>query len=709
MNKKIILLSSMLFGFLTYGQAPQKMSYQSVVRDNTNLLVTNSTVGVRMSILQGSASGTVVYEETHSISTNSNGLASLAIGGGTVVSGSMSGINWGAGPFFVKTETDPAGGTNYTIVGTSELLSTPYALYAANSPAGPQGPAGTPGLPGTNGLNGAVGPQGTTGAQGLQGIAGTNGVDGMNGTNGADGATGPAGPQGIAGADGANGIDGMNGTNGADGATGPAGPQGITGANGIDGSNGTNGADGATGPTGPQGIAGANGADGMNGTNGADGATGPAGPQGTAGANGSNGATGPAGPQGIAGANGSNGATGPAGPQGTAGANGADGAPGVAGPTGPAGPAITLAGTSNYVTKFATASTVGNSTIQDNGTSISAGLTTPSVIYQFYVYRQQLTVNGDGQSSLMGYRTRNSQNDGISYAQISANDATRGYNFWGDVYTFGVGGWNYNDYSRCGGTFGGDVNGLAWGSLGYRSSGLLNYGVYGSAAYASGGGFAVNNLDAGIGGGFHGMIGTMTKGNVIGQFNKGGLFASYNIGDVYTSGKNVELVSNGTEMTPAYAVTSTEAVIYKKGRAQMVNGTATIAFDSNYSKLLGERPVVTITPMGQCNGVYIESVTKNGFTIKELNAGNSSVEISWIAVGDRVDAKSTEVPSFIKDKSFDQNIDKVLFNDGDKTHSGEGIWWDGSTLQMNKNYPRELNPTREDKTRMLEAEKAGKK
>jgi hypothetical protein len=748
MNKKIILLSTMLFGFLTYGQAPQKMSYQSVVRDNTNLLVTNSTVGVRMSILQGSASGTVVYEETHSISTNSNGLASLAIGGGTVVSGSMSGINWGAGPFFVKTETDPAGGTNYTIVGTSELLSTPYALYAANSPAGPQGPAGTPGLPGTNGLNGAVGPQGTTGAQGLQGIAGTNGadgatgpagpqgiagangangIDGMNGTNGADGATGPAGPQGIAGANGANGIDGMNGTNGVDGATGPAGPQGIAGANGangIDGMNGTNGADGATGPAGPQGIAGANGAngiDGMNGTNGADGATGPAGPQGIAGTNGSNGAdgmngtngadgaTGPAGPQGIAGTNGSNGATGATGPQGTAGANGADGAPGVAGPTGPAGPAITLAGTSNYVTKFATASTVGNSTIQDNGTSISAGLTTPSIIYQFYVYRQQLTANGDGQSSLMGYRTRNSQNDGISYAQISANDATRGYNFWGDVYTFGVGGWNYNDYSRCGGTFGGDVNGLAWGSLGYRSSGLLNYGVYGNAAYASGGGFAANNLDAGIGGGFFGMVGAMTKGNIIGQLNKGGLFASYNIGDVYTSGKNVELISNGTEMTPAYAVTSTEAVIYKKGRAQMINGTATIAFDANYSRLLGESPVVTITPMGDCKGVYIQSVTKNGFTIKELNAGNSSVEISWIAVGDRVDAKSTEVPSFIKDKSFDQNIDKVLFNDGDKTHSGEGIWWDGTTLQLNKNYPREINPTREDKTRMLQAEAAPKK
>jgi hypothetical protein len=644
MKKRILLFSAMILGAVSFAQAPQKMSYQSVVRDNTNVLVTSAPVGVRVSILQGSASGTPVYVETHAISTNANGLATLAIGAGTVVSGTMASINWAAGPYFVKTETDPTGGTSYTITGTSEIMSSPYALYAANSAAGPTGPAGAPGAPGP------------------AGAPGTNGTNGLNGTNGTNGAVGPTGPAGAAGA---NGSAGANGATGATGANGSAGANGATGATGANGTNGTNGADGATG---------------------------------AAGANGATGATG---------ANGSNGATGATGAAGADGATGATGATGVTGATGPG----TLTGTTNYIIKFTSATGGGNSLMQDNGTSISAGLTTPSVIYQFYVYRQQLTINGDGQSSLFGYRTRDSQNDGISYAQISANDATRGYNFWGDVYTFGVGGWNYNDYSRCGGTYGGDVNGLQWGSLGYRSSGLLNYGVYGNAAYATGGGFAANNLDAGIGGGFFGMVGTMTKGNVIGQLNKGGLFASYNIGDVYTSGKNVELISNGTEMTPAYAVTSTEAVIYKKGRAQMVNGTATIAFDSNYSRLLGESPVVTITPMGQCNGVYIESVTKDGFTIKELNAGNSSVEISWIAVGDRVDAKSTEVPSFIKDKSFDQNIDKVLFNDGDKTHSGEGMWWDGTTLQLNKNYPREINPTREDKTRMLEAEaaKSGKK
>jgi len=723
MKNKILFFGALLLGCASFAQAPQKMSYQSVVRDNTNVLVSNASVGVRISILQGSASGTAQYVENHNITTNANGLASLAIGSGTVVSGSMASINWGAGPFFVKTETDPAGGTNYTIVGTSELMSTPYALYAANSAPGPQGPAGP---------TGATGPQGPAGPTGPTGLTGPAGPQGATGSTGATGLTGPAGPQG------ATGATGPAGATGATGAIGPAGPQG------LQGDPGAVGPQGATGPAGPAGPAGSAGAVGATGPQGLTGPAGPAGPAGATGPQGLTGPTGAMGAQGLQGDPGPVGATGPAGPIGGADTqvlfNNSGAADGnvnftfnngtstlttfsevLSGLTGSGNRLATLdntgklgtsnSGTNNYVTKFSNTGTVANTLMQDNGTSISAGLTTPSIIYQFYVYRQQLTINGDGQSTLYGYRTRDSQNDGISYAQISANDATRGFNFWGDVYTFGVGGWNYNDYSRCGGTYGGDVNGAYWGSLGYRSSGLLNYGVYGNAAYATGGGFAANNLDAGIGGGFFGMVGTMTRGNVIGQLNKGGLFASYNIGDVYTSGKNVELVSNGTEMTPAYAVTSTEAVIYKKGKAQLINGTATISFDSNYSRLLGESPVVTITPMGQCNGVYIESVTKDGFTIKELNSGSSTVDIAWIAVGDRVDAKSTEVPSFIKDKSFDQKIDKVLFNDGDKTHSGEGIWWDGTTLQMNKNYPREINPTRADKTRMLEEEaaKSGKK
>jgi len=116
-----------------FAQSPNKMSYQAVIRNSSNGLVTNSAVGMRISIIQTSPSGTAVYAETQTPTTNANGLASIEIGGGTVVSGNFSSIDWANGPYFVKTETDPTGGTSYSIMGTSQLLSVPYALYAKSA------------------------------------------------------------------------------------------------------------------------------------------------------------------------------------------------------------------------------------------------------------------------------------------------------------------------------------------------------------------------------------------------------------------------------------------------------------------------------------------------------------------------------------------------------------------------------------------------
>lgn len=130
MKKLFILLASFALSASMYAQAPEKMSYQAVVRDASNALVSNSAVGMQISILQGSATGTSVYTETQTPTSNDNGLVTIEIGGGTVVSGDFSTIDWGNGPYFIKTETDPIGGTNYTITGTSQLLSVPYALHA---------------------------------------------------------------------------------------------------------------------------------------------------------------------------------------------------------------------------------------------------------------------------------------------------------------------------------------------------------------------------------------------------------------------------------------------------------------------------------------------------------------------------------------------------------------------------------------------------
>jgi hypothetical protein len=122
--KLIVLLTHLLIGTLVYAQAPEKMSYQAVIRNTANTLVTNQAVGMKISILQGSASGTAVYAETQTPTSNMNGLVAVEIGAGTVVSGAFATINWANGPYFIKTETDPTGGTAYTITGTSQLLSS---------------------------------------------------------------------------------------------------------------------------------------------------------------------------------------------------------------------------------------------------------------------------------------------------------------------------------------------------------------------------------------------------------------------------------------------------------------------------------------------------------------------------------------------------------------------------------------------------------
>jgi hypothetical protein len=129
----LLLAAGVFFTQRATAQAPQKMSYQSVLRNSSNALLVNTVVGIKISVLQGTATGTAGYVETQIATTNGNGLVSLQIGLGTATTGTFAGINWATGTYFIKTETDPAGGTNYTITGTQEILSVPYAMYAGKS------------------------------------------------------------------------------------------------------------------------------------------------------------------------------------------------------------------------------------------------------------------------------------------------------------------------------------------------------------------------------------------------------------------------------------------------------------------------------------------------------------------------------------------------------------------------------------------------
>lgn len=113
-----------------FAQSPEKMSYQAIIRAQDNSLVVNSRISLRVIVHQSAATGTTVYQETHSPTTNSNGLVSLEIGTGSVTTGDFSKIGWDKGPYYIETQVDITGGSNYNITGVTQLLSVPYALYA---------------------------------------------------------------------------------------------------------------------------------------------------------------------------------------------------------------------------------------------------------------------------------------------------------------------------------------------------------------------------------------------------------------------------------------------------------------------------------------------------------------------------------------------------------------------------------------------------
>ena len=276
--KKILLLLTLLISSITFSQAPEGINYQAVIRNSIGNLVTSTTVAIRVQVRQTTATGTVVYQERHSVLSSAQGLVNMVIGGGTPQVGTFNGINWGMGPFFVNLAVDFANGINYQDFGTQQLMSVPYALYAKTSgnqlnqwrygntvPPSALGNFGDFYLDVITGnvyyknnntawiLTGNIkGPVGPTGA------AGTNGLNGINGQNtlvktttesaGSNCTTGgikieyglDANSNGILDAGEINATLSKYVCNGASGATGAQGPQGVAGAVGTNGVNGKN-------------------------------------------------------------------------------------------------------------------------------------------------------------------------------------------------------------------------------------------------------------------------------------------------------------------------------------------------------------------------------------------------------------------------------------------------------------------------------------
>ena len=174
--KKLLLLLTLSFFAIseTVMAQSQTFKYQAIVRGSNGALLTNKQINIRLSILSGSATGAIEYQETQTVITDAYGLFSIEVGGGDVTQGSYSGIKWATSQKYIQTEVDL--GSGYVLLGASKLLSVPYAIYAFN-------PGGAKGATGPTGPQGIQGPQGV---QGIQGIPGSQGIQGQPGPRGSN-------------------------------------------------------------------------------------------------------------------------------------------------------------------------------------------------------------------------------------------------------------------------------------------------------------------------------------------------------------------------------------------------------------------------------------------------------------------------------------------------------------------------------------------
>lgn len=183
MKKQLyLLLFTLLINFVVVkAQAPQGFNYQGVARNSFGNIFSSKTLAIRFSIHDIAPNGNVVYSEKHTTETDQFGLFQLLVGKGQPITGSFNAINWANGNKYLQVELDGDNKGIFTNMGTTQLMSVPYALYAASGNPGPQG---------VQGPAGPAGPQGAQGIQGAQGVAGPVGPQGPQG---------PAGPQGLPG------------------------------------------------------------------------------------------------------------------------------------------------------------------------------------------------------------------------------------------------------------------------------------------------------------------------------------------------------------------------------------------------------------------------------------------------------------------------------------------------------------------------------
>ncbi len=329
------------------------------------------------------------------------------------------------------------------------------------------------------------------------------------------------------------------------------------------------------------------------------------------------------------------------------------------------------------------------------------------------VYANLVTTD-PGDYALYGYGTDAQDENGTSYGVSSSLGGVKGYNPNGNGYTFGVAGYSQLDSARSGGCFGGKHDASVWGCFGYKSSAGSEYGGY-ATSWDSGGG--KNQVCTGIGFGSWGeLFGADIHGKIYGLYAEGGNYAIYSNGAVFKNDLDVHLQdTESPSMAVLYTNVSTDVTVQTSGFSILSNGAGFIKFDESFQKVVSpDIPiVVTVTPTGDCKGLHVSEVSKDGFTVVENDGGKSNVMVAFIAVGRRVGYENPRMPVEVISSDYVDKLARGLHNDAQTQTGGEGLYYENNRLHLGRHLsllpafhvvPRPREELQREHAELLEAQ-----
>jgi len=352
---------------------------------------------------------------------------------------------------------------------------------------------------------------------------------------------------------------------------------------------------------------------------------------------------------------------------------------------------LTSSSTYSYVINGTTSSALSNGVFGGNSSSGNYAYMGDD---HFGVYAELYTsVLGD--YAVYGDGIDDYQEDGTGYSLTGTMGGVRGYNYYGNPYTFGVAGYSYLDFGRSGGLIGAGVYGNPWGALGYKNSGSTNYGAYWTS-FGSGTGDNSPAINIGMGS-WGDLFGADIHGRIYGTFTEGENYALYSSGTVFKNDLDVHLQkTENNSMNVLYTNVSTDVTVQTSGYVTLSAGRCDITFDDNFSSVVSDEIpiVVTVTPVGQSEGVYIEQVDKNGFSIVENNNARSSVQVSFIAIGRRAGYENPQLPAEVIAADYTEKISRGLHNDAITETDGEGLYYENGQLNVGQHYSTLPDPNK---------------